>query len=376
MRTPITNAPRDYAWGGIDAITALLGRPPTGGPEAELWLGTHPGSPARVVGSGEPLGDVVGELPFLMKVLAAAEPLSLQVHPDAAQAAAGYAREEAAGVPVDAPERVYRDPHAKTEIILAVSDEFEAQAGFRRAAEVLGLLDRLVGGSGLDDVGTNALGALRDRLADDAVVGRAFLWLLSDAPEARDLVTRLLAVIPSRADDFPVQARLAALHPGDPGVVASLLLNHVVLRRGEALAVAPGTIHGYLRGVGIELLTDSDNVVRGGLTPKHVDLGELERLLAVAARDPVRVPGVETGGGVEYVPPVADGGAPPFRLHRAAGASRIALDGPAVALCVAGEFAVTGATGTSRLGAGDALHASADEGVLEIDGAGELYVAR
>ena len=377
MLIPIANTPRDYAWGGVDAITALLGHPPTGGSEAELWLGTHPGSPARIVATGQPLGEVTGELPFLMKVLAAAEPLSLQVHPDAEQAAAGFAREDAAGVPRDAPERVYRDPHAKTEIILAISERFEAQAGFRPAAAALAAIEALLGDdglAGLDDVETNALAALREQLADDAGVGRAFLWLLSGAPDARRLVARLLGAISVRAEAYPVQARLADLYPGDPGVVASLLLNHVVLRRGEALAVPPGTIHGYLSGIGIELLTDSDNVVRGGLTPKHVDLVELARLLDVAAREPLRVPGVSSAEGMVHLPP-ADG-EPPFRLHRVDGAARIPLEGPLVALCVAGAFEIEGASGVVRLERGDAVCATADEAVLEIVGQGELYLAR
>jgi len=374
MLVPIANTPRDYAWGGVDAISGLLGTPPTGGPEAELWLGTHPGSPARLVADGRPLGDVAGPLPFLMKVLAAGAPLSLQVHPNARQAAAGHARETAAGVPVDGPERVYRDPHEKTELILAVSERFEAQAGFRAVAEVRADLRRLgdASAAGL----AAALDALDARLGSDAVVGRAFLWLLSDEPEALAAVAALRSALAARPDDFPVQAGLAEHYPEDAGVVASLLLNNVVLRRGEALAIAPGTIHGYLSGIGIELLTASDNVVRGGLTPKHIDRAELAALLEVAAAAPQRITGVvEAGGGTAFIPPSA-GERPPFRLDRIEADARLEPGGPAILLCVAGGFEVRGAGSEARLERGGALYASADEGALDITGAGELYAAR
>jgi len=364
MLTPITNTPRDYAWGGVDAISGLLGLPRTGGPEAELWLGTHAGSPAGLVADGRPLAEVSGPLPFLLKVLAADAPLSLQVHPNARQAAAGFARESAAGVPVDAPERVYRDPYAKTEIILAVSERFEAQAGFRAAGEVRADLARL---------DLDGLEGLRERLGD-ATMGHAFLWLLSDAPNAVAAVGDIRAALASRATEFPVQAGLAERYPVDPGVAASLLLNHVVLRRGEALAIAPGTIHGYLRGVGIELLTASDNVVRGGLTPKHIDLAELAELLTPDAQAPHRLAGVAAaGGGAEFVPP---GDPPPFRLHRVETNARLALAGPAVAICVSGEFDVRGARSSASLARGAAVFASPDESELDLVGEGELYIAQ
>ncbi|MEO6116337.1 MAG: type I phosphomannose isomerase catalytic subunit, partial [Pseudolysinimonas sp.] len=141
MFVEITNSPRDYAWGSITAIPELLGTTPSGRPEAELWLGAHPGSPARLVGRDGTLADVVtGRLPFLLKVLAAASNLSLQAHPTTAQAEAGFAAENAAGIPLDAPERNYKDAFHKPELIYALSDPFRALCGFRAVADTRTLL--------------------------------------------------------------------------------------------------------------------------------------------------------------------------------------------------------------------------------------------
>jgi mannose-6-phosphate isomerase len=293
MFVEISNTPRDYAWGSTTAIPELLGTAPTGRPQAELWLGAHPGSPSQLVGAGGTLADVVpGGLPFLLKVLAAASPLSLQAHPTAEQAAAGFAAESAAGIPIDSPDRNYKDASAKPELIYALSDPFRALCGFRAVAETRNLL--------LPVSGDARIAPLLDRLVDDASLRPVFEWLITRGPGVDDLIAAVVEA--SAVDDDPswdTVRRLADVYPGDPGIAISLLMHTAVLRSGEALYLPAGYIHAYLQGVGVELMSASDNVLRGGLTPKHIDVPELLKVLDFRARpvpylEPVRPqPGVE-----------------------------------------------------------------------------------
>jgi mannose-6-phosphate isomerase len=408
MFVGIENTPRDYAWGSETAISALLGTTPSGGPEAELWLGSHPGSPARVIDPGQVGGarnltewiaaapsDALGthpRLPFLLKVLAAASPLSLQAHPSAQQAQEGFARENALGVRLDAPERNYKDPYPKPEIICAVSERFEALCGFRPLEQTVRLLNAL----GLTDLAARV---------DSEPLADVFTWLVTRGDGVAALVDQVTALAvpadprlsktkeiigetPAADAEAAESARnsfvvgtavdaaldtvrmLAAKYPGDPGIVVSLLLNRVTLRRGEALYLPAGNIHAYLSGLGIELMTASDNVLRGGLTTKHVDIAEL---LTVLDFTPTEVP---------YLRPVVSDGAelyrpdgPGFQLLHATGATTQAITGPAIALCTAGEMTISGATGSTTLGRGDAVYITPDEATLTFAGAGELFLA-
>jgi len=261
MFVEITNAPRDYAWGSTTLIPELLGVAPDGRPQAEIWLGTHPASPSRVDGRDGDLRDLVGELPFLLKILAAGAPLSLQTHPTTAQAEAGFARENAAGIALDAPDRNYKDPHAKPEMIYVLSDEFRALSAFRPVADTRAVLDGVDPGL-LPDLRTDAdLKPVVERLLTTDVAAE----VAAITAAARDAVGESWATV-----------RLLAEHyPGDPGVVVSVLLHTVVLTRGEALYLPAGNIHAYLSGLGVELMGPSDNVLRCGLTRKHVDVPEL-----------------------------------------------------------------------------------------------------
>lgn len=369
MFVGIENTPRDYAWGRPGAISDLLGHAATDAVEAELWLGAHHGSPSRVRGEPTTLGAVAPDLPFLLKVLAAGAPLSIQAHPDTALAREGFERENAAGIPVDAPHRNYRDPHAKPELIVAVSTRFEALAGFRPAAE--SARDVAAIAAAADSVA--AVAPLLERLVDDALVGDALLWLLgggAEAGAALDAIERGLAAQPGLASHV---ARIATIHPGDPGVAAAILLHRVVLAAGEALYLPAGNVHAYLDGVGIELMRASDNVLRGGLTRKHVDTDELARAIDRAAAPPPRLlPSPLPGGGVLYAP--GDGAG--FSLARTDAQLRLPLDGPAVALCTDGEFELRGSLGSIRIRRGEAVLMTADERELHADGGGALYVAR
>jgi mannose-6-phosphate isomerase len=297
---PLDNPVQNYAWGSTDAIASLLGRAnESGRREAELWIGAHPKAPSRVAGGGPGetlealireapealLGPAVardysGELPFLLKVIAAAEPLSVQCHPSAAQAREGFERENRAGLPLDAFERNYRDPHHKPELVVALTP-FVALRGVRPLAEIERLVapldlrewpfpqSRLEGSSG--DEGIRSL----------------FSHLLSLPPDPRARLAEAVARSSARRREadpaYPWVVRLAEKYPQDVGVLAPLLLNLVVLAPEEGLYLPAGELHAYLEGTALELMANSDNVLRGGLTPKHVDVKEL---LAVASFRP------------------------------------------------------------------------------------------
>lgn len=336
----IENTPRAYAWGSKQALADLLGTRPTGEPQAELWLGAHPGSPASVAkatpakctvidlieSDPERYGVNGGPLPFLLKVLAIGEPLSLQVHPDPEQARDGFAREEATGVPLDARERNYGDPNHKPELLVALS-EMSALSGFRPLREVradLHGLAALARGAGRED-GAAALDRAAAMLEgrDPSSQRRAWLtWAFSaDVAVARALdgVEAALANLRDGLGDAPDAHRLAALsellstHPGDPGVLVSLLLHLVRLSPGEAIYLEARHLHAYLHGVGVEVMAASDNVLRAGLTQKHVDIDEVCRVLEAGELDEPRFPGVVLAPGlIAWRPDVPD-----FQLLRA-----------------------------------------------------------
>jgi len=416
--TAIANTPRDYAWGSRTAIAELLGREASGGAEAELWLGAHDGSPTRVVDPASaggartlaewirrdpattlgPLarglrhGDGPG-LPFLLKVLAAEGPLSLQAHPDLHRARLGFRDEEERGIPIDAPHRNYKDPLHKPELIFALSDEFHALCGFRPLAEVREVFTLLLtlDASGPDSdpaVIRTVLSRLTGSEAD--VLRDTFAFLMGGGPEVRRLVDRvtLLASLASdrQCREFSTEMRtvreLAQAYPGDPGIVTSLLLNRVTLRRGEALYLPAGNIHAYLHGLGIELMAASDNVLRGGLTPKHVDVPELLDVLEFQALPVPYLAPEHAAPGVElYRPDVPDfllAHITPATRDQAAGdagASVVVVDGPAVLLCTSGRMTVRGQASTVVVGRGDAVFITPDEGRLVVTGEGEAFLA-
>ncbi|MBG6055914.1 mannose-6-phosphate isomerase [Salinibacterium sp. CAN_S4] len=362
MFVGITNTPRDYAWGSDGAISGLLGTEASGAPEAELWLGAHAGSPSRIVDSTDTLLDVVdGRLPFLLKVLAAGSPLSLQAHPTMAQAEEGFERENALGIPLDAPNRNYKDAFHKPELIYALSDEFDALCGFRSASDTRSLLQ-----ASLPDVAAPLLA----RLTDDDALRATFEWLITRGEGVDDLVAAVSAAADDSTPELSTVKLLAGAYPGDPGIVISLLLNRVTLRRGEALFLPAGNIHAYLSGLGMELMAASDNVLRGGLTPKFIDVPEL---LAVLDFRPVPVPYLvpqRPGGGVEVFRP--DGAE--FALLIIDGDAVRQLDGPAIALCLDGEFMLRGEATETVVSRGAAVYI-ADESTLTITGAGRLVLA-
>jgi mannose-6-phosphate isomerase len=315
-------AVRDYAWGSRTALAELRGEPgPTPDPEAEAWFGAHPGAPSGLADGGtladlvaaDPDGalgqEVVGRcgprLPFLVKLLAAASPLSLQAHPTTAQAEAGFDAEEARGIPRDAPTRVYRDRSAKPELLLALTP-FAALCGFRGVEDTVSLLEAL------DVPGLRWLAtALRDD--GEAALAGCIASSLRGGPGTTDQLDALGEALRTLAAGDGCWARearwIGALldrYPGDGGVLVALLLRLVELAPGQAVHLPAGNLHAYLRGTGVEVMATSDNVVRGGLTPKHVDVEELLHVLDPRVLPPPIVTPVVRDGWTHLPTPTPD----------------------------------------------------------------------
>ncbi len=371
----LDNAVQPYAWGSRSFIQDLVGLEP-GEPAAELWLGAHPQAPSRLP-DGRTLADVDPRLPYLMKVLAAAAPLSLQAHPSRAQADAGFAREEALGVARSAPERHYRDRNHKPELMVGLED-FSALAGFREPAAtweyvrapdwppLTAVCEPLAdgGAEALRAVFTAVMGGALRPDDVDHVAGRAAVLAAPD--HAADPAAAHLP----HALDARWTAALGRAYPGDPGVVAALLLNVLVLRPLEGLFLPARVLHAYLRGAGIEIMASSDNVLRGGLTPKHVDATELAEVLDFEPLQPHRVAAQDLGGGLFHYPvPVDD-----FALHRAdlgrlAAPVEAPVEGPCIVLAVEGAVDVGGLA----LARGRSAYSAA--GLPPLSGQGRAFVA-
>jgi mannose-6-phosphate isomerase len=377
----LDNQVQPYAWGSLTAIPALLGRPASAVPQAELWLGAHPSAPSRVVGPAgvEPLGRYIlyspatalgqqvmsrfgPNLPFLLKVLAAAQPLSLQAHPSLQQAQEGFSREEAMGVPRSAPHRNYKDPNHKPELVCALST-FHALCGFRRVSDSVRLLE--------------ALGLESERLRTRGLKAY-FEWAMT-LPPAERAALAAQAVLACRARPpaaFAAEcawvAKLGEQYPGDVGVVGALLLNLVTLAPGEALYMPAGKMHAYLEGVAVEIMASSDNVLRGGLTPKHVDPAELLKVLDFTDRPVERIP---PGGPVT----VYETPAPEFELTRLeldGVERRLSRRGPDVFLVVEGDVVVQSGIDTQTLGRGASVFVDFSEGdTVTLDGRGVVFRA-
>jgi len=391
----LENPIREYDWGSRRAIAELLGRPsPSAAPQAELWMGAHPSAPSAAVLAGvrrsllawieeqprEWLGARVqaafeGRLPFLLKLLAAERPLSIQAHPDAAQAREGFARENAAGIPLDAAERCYRDASHKPELLCALTP-FWALRGFRAPREILVLAERLA-------VPELAAAAACLRMPSESDALRAWLrGLFALAPDARARLVRAVARAAAEREDadagFAWIARLQALHGDDVGVLAPLFLHAVRLEPGEAIFLPARELHSYLEGVGIELMASSDNVLRGGLTSKPIAVGELLRILRFEPARPSPLRAQRDAAGWErYATPALE-----FELARAAlrGEAPLASAperGIEILLCTQGEVELAPVDGSEglRLAQGQSCVVPACAPDYRAAGRGTLYRA-
>jgi len=384
-----------YAWGSRTAIAELQGRPaPAPQPEAELWMGAHPSAPSSLDRAGarttldaviaaDPVGELGvasaarfgGRLPFLLKVLAAEKALSIQVHPSREQAEAGFRAETERGLAPGDKARNYVDDWPKPEILCAITP-FEILAGMRAAADAAALLGALGVGE-LEPLAAELAGAARPEALTGAL-SRILTWPAG----GRAALVAAVAAACARlaAENGPYAAacaatvRVAGDHPGDLGVVASLLLRHATLLPGQAVFMPAGGLHAYLHGTGIELMANSDNVIRAGLTGKHVDVPELLKLADPAVAVPVIEPR-ELGAGVS----VYDSPAPEFRLYRAeiaSGESTLPGDGARLVLCMEGAVGLRGSGGRALKAArGEACFLSAADGPVTASGPAAIFLA-
>ena len=390
----ITEATQSYAWGSDSALQRIFDRAAQSRTVAEVWLGAHGSAPSRRADDERSLVEIVAaaperalgsdvvarfgpQLPYLLKVIAADRPLSLQVHPHVARARVGFEEEDAAGVPLDAPHRNYKDRNHKPELVFALT-QFEAMCGFRaprRAAELF---------AGLDAALATRIHRLLVERPTSEGIRVAFTHLLDPASRpSSDEVAELAAACASRlatGSPSPRADRTVALlqeeYPGDPGVVTSLLLNPVTLQPGEAMFIPAGGVHSYLHGVAVEIMASSDNVLRAGLTPKHVDVPELLRNVDYVAAPPIRIaPEVFHDATKVFYAPVDD-----FELS----VTDLADDeehplpgrGPRVLLCLEGQVRVTtSGDGALTLLRGQAAFVPASDGELLVRGTGRLIEA-
>ncbi|ALV35343.1 mannose-6-phosphate isomerase, class I [Streptomyces sp. CdTB01] len=376
----LDNTIRPYAWGSTTAIPALLGVEPSGEPQAEMWMGAHPGAPSRTArGTLVEVIDAAPEtelgpeavarfgprLPFLLKVLAAGAPLSLQVHPDLAQAKEGYADEERRSIPVDAPHRNYKDANHKPELICALT-EFDGLCGFRDPLRAADLLDGL---------GVDSLKPYVDLLhahPEDAALREVLTAILTaDPEEMRHTVHETASACARLGGLYAPYAEIAHHYPGDPGVIAAMLLNHVRLQPGEALFLGAGIPHAYLSGLGVEIMANSDNVLRCGLTPKHVDVPELLRVVRFEASDPgVLRPEASPDGEEVYETPIDEFRLSRYVLPEGGTPHDLTRETPQILLCTAGSVRA----GEEELTPGTSVFVPAGE-KAEVSGAGTVFRA-
>ncbi|HET6652621.1 MAG TPA: mannose-6-phosphate isomerase, class I [Nocardioides sp.] len=406
----LENPVRDYAWGSRTHIPKLLGVSPDGRPWAELWMGAHPSAPSRLPDGtslqaaiaadperllGEKVHAAFGDrLPFLMKLLAAAEPLSLQVHPTSERARIRCAEQDAAGIPLDAPERSYPDSSHKPELVYALT-RFEGMAGFRDPAKTAIILRGL---------GLPWLDAVADRIETTATPFQTLRAVVTEMLDTKgELLRHRLRELRAAAstaelrshssfagrrvgtaDDptmveresvrvYAATAQLVERYPEDAGVFVTLLLNHVVLAAGEAMFIDAGVIHAYTSGFGVEVMAASDNVLRAGLTPKHVDIPEL---LEVTNFTPMPPPQWASSSGVPgevtFTPPVEE-----FELAVVEVHDEVRLESaPQVVLCLDGQVKVSTGDGTEDLPTGTAVYVGGGEGDSSVSGRGRVAIGR
>lgn len=391
----LKNSIQEYAWGSRTAIPELLGQSvPADKPQAELWMGAHPKAPSQVFVDGlwrslpeviqespeETLGQEVAarfsnKLPFLFKVLAAAKPLSIQAHPNKEQAGQGFARENELGIPLDAPHRNYRDDNHKPEIICALTP-FWALNGFRKIEETLSLLEeaRI---PGLVEI----VLFLRSHPNRDGLKKFFNHLMTTDSGKQGKIVEQTVNYAEKRTHEEPVWTWMIKLneeYPGDMGVLSPIFLNLIRLEPQQAMYLPAGELHGYLEGVGIELMANSDNVLRGGLTPKHIDVQELLAVLNFTDGDlNILSPKNLTPGEAIYSTEAEEFVLSVIRINKAAPFSSPRDRSVEMMMCTEGEVSVTDlrAGNITRLTRGISIIVPAAVEQYSIEGDGILYKA-
>jgi mannose-6-phosphate isomerase len=398
----LDNTVKHYEWGSVSDIPKLLGKDNgTGEPWAELWMGVHPGGPSKLKDEGRSLAGLIagdpprytgktGSLPFLFKLLAASRPLSIQAHPSLEQAREGFERENRAGLAADDPKRNYKDANHKPEILCALKP-FKAMCGFREPEEIQRRLDGLFG---------EAPVSLREGLAPlhealETGLKAFFRALFSLSPETlremtgfivENMKKKITTKLPREPvsgffkehegeflEEWECAASFAELYPGDPGIIAPLYLNLIDLEAGEAVFLPAGILHAYIRGFGVELMANSDNVLRGGLTPKYVDVDELVRILVFSPFKPkILRPEPFSPAASRYHCPCGD-----FSLTVMKGAGEnvpYQAEGPSIIIVTDGELRAGADKKTYTLNKGESAFIPA-ESRLTFSGSYTLYAA-
>lgn len=376
----LINSSQAYNWGSTHAIPEFMGRTADDKPVAEIWMGTHALAPSRFeepVGLTVPLSDVSGDLPFLMKVLAADKPLSLQVHPGSNLAAAGFRDEEARGIPLDAPERGYKDPNHKPEMVYALTT-FETLVGFRPTAEILRVL------APIESKLTKSLAEDLRRDPGFAGIVRLVERLVTEVPSSHQ-IAEIVATCEGLASSgmdikraYVTAVEVARDFPEDVGVIISLLLNRLTLQSGEAAFLAAGVIHAHLSGMCVEVMASSDNVLRAGLTTKHVDPVGLVRCLDKGMSRVSRVTPTQLGPSTDVFSPDVD----EFVLSMTQCSNAhpegtvLPKSNRRIIVCTGGSVTIVNEHGQrENLERGGSVYAGPEDGELRITGLGEVAQA-
>ena len=381
----LINSVQNYAWGSKTALTDLYGiANPNNLPMAELWMGAHPKSSSKIEdASGQVrslrdvieadkaalLGDKVaqrfGELPFLFKVLCADQPLSIQVHPNKQASEIGFAKENAAGIPLDAAERNYKDPNHKPELVFALTP-FLAMNAFREFSEIISLLQPVAGAN-------NAIAHFLENPNAEAL-SQLFASLLNMQGEEKSHALAVLkaALESQQGEPWETIRLIAQFYPDDSGLFSPLLLNVVKLNPGEAMFLFAETPHAYLQGVALEVMANSDNVLRAGLTPKYIDIPELVanvKFVAKPAAELLTQP-VKNGAELDFPIPVEDFA---FSLHDLSQTeTTIAQESAAILFCVEGEATLHKGEQRLVLKPGESAFVAANESPVSVSGTGRL----
>ena len=381
----LINSVQNYAWGSKTALTDLYGiANPNNLPMAELWMGAHPKSSSKIEdasGQARSLRDVIdadkaallgdkvaqrfGELPFLFKVLCADQPLSIQVHPNKQASEIGFAKENAAGIPLDAAERNYKDPNHKPELVFALTP-FLAMNAFREFSEIISLLQPVAGAH-------NAIAHFLENPNAEAL-SQLFASLLNMQGEEKSHALAVLkaALESQQGEPWETIRLIAQFYPDDSGLFSPLLLNVVKLNPGEAMFLFSETPHAYLQGVALEVMANSDNVLRAGLTPKYIDIPELVanvKFVAKPAAELLTQP-VKNGAELDFPIPVEDFA---FSLHDLSQTeTTIAQESAAILFCVEGEATLHKGEQRLVLKPGESAFVAANESPVSVSGTGRL----
>ncbi|EOC1278657.1 mannose-6-phosphate isomerase [Cronobacter turicensis] len=381
----LINSVQNYAWGSKTALTELYGvANPEGLPMAELWMGAHPKSSSKIQDAqgqtralrevidanktallGAPVAERFGELPFLFKVLCADQPLSIQVHPNKQASEAGFARENAAGIPLDAAERNYKDPNHKPELVFALTP-FLAMNAFREFSEIVSLLQPVAGAH------TAIAHFLAEPNADRLRELFAGLLNMQGEEKSRALAVLKATVASQQGEPWDTIRFIAQFYPDDSGLFSPLLLNVVKLNPGEAMFLFAETPHAYLQGVALEVMANSDNVLRAGLTPKYIDIPELVANVKFVAKPAAQLltQPEKDGAALEFPIPVEDFA---FSLHDLQSQpQRLAQESAAILFCVEGEAVLSKGDERLTLKPGESAFVAANESPVNASGVGRL----